>query len=225
MVAPPTGNPYGFDISDRTKMTSNLFGRAVLPSSSVGSYVNQQLAGLANGTRATVGAPDTQARQSMLDRTPQQTVGFGSALESGQRIGADIAKSNAKVRQTLQVAAQRRRQAAAASGGGGGGAGVGARPTGAVGGTSGPAVSRIQTILKGFPGLRITEIGGNRDYDVAHGVARVPTSYHYDRANPAIDIAGSTADLDRLYRELVRQGGWRQILWRTAGHYDHLHVA
>lgn len=225
MAVPLPANPYGFEINDRTKMTSNLFGRAVMPTSGVGSYVNQQLAGLNNAQRGTVGQADPVARQSMLDRSPTSSVSVGGAGASGQRVATGIAASNAKVRQTLQTAAQRRQKASAGAGAAPGAAGGAQAGTGRVGGTSGPTLGRINGILKSFPGLRITEVGGNRDYDVAHGVARVPTSYHYDRANPAIDIAGSTADLDRLYRELVRQGGWRQILWRTAGHYDHLHVA
>ena len=80
-------------------------------------------------------------------------------------------------------------------------------------------------MLGRFPGLRITETLGNRAYDVAHGVARVPTSYHYDANNPAVDIAGPQSQLWALYYELKRVGGWRQILWQVAGHYDHIHVA
>lgn len=228
MVAPPSSNPFGFQVSDRTKMTSSLFGRAVMPSSSIGSYVNQQLAGI-NGVQGTgqVGTPDAQAIRSKLTGQRPGSMALDenypvSVADRSRKVGRDIESSNARVLASLRIAQKRR--AARSSGGGGGGA-VAAGPAGRVGGTSGPAVGRIQSILKSFPGLRITEIGGNRDYDVAHGVARVPTSYHYDRNNPAVDIAGSTAQLDALYRELVRQGGWRQILWRVPGHYDHIHVA
>lgn len=227
MVAPPS-NPFGYNVSDRTKLTSPAFGRAVMPSSSIGSYINQQLSGLVTGQSGRVGQAPAEAAQSMLDRQPQSSVALSGVAKSGQRVATDIAESNARVRRNLQIAKQRRQQRLQQSGGGvsSGARGTSAAgPTGRVGGTSGPAAGRIQSILKSFPGLRITEIGGNRDYDVAHGVARVPTSYHYDRNNPAVDIAGSTAQLDALYRELVRQGGWRQILWRVPGHYDHLHVA
>jgi hypothetical protein len=89
----------------------------------------------------------------------------------------------------------------------------------------GTMANRIQSMIGRFPGLHITETLGNRAYDVAHGVARVPTSYHYDAANPAVDIAGPQSSLWALYYELKRQGGYRQILWQVAGHYDHLHVA
>ena len=46
-----------------------------------------------------------------------------------------------------------------------------------------------------------------------------------DRANPAVDIGGSTGSPDALAARLRSMGGWRELLWRVAGHYDRLHVA
>jgi len=52
-----------------------------------------------------------------------------------------------------------------------------------------------------------------------------PRSYHLDRANPAVDIGGSTAALNILYGKLRAIGGWRELLWQVKGHYDHIHAA
>jgi len=52
-----------------------------------------------------------------------------------------------------------------------------------------------------------------------------PTSYHMDKANPAVDIGGSTSALNTVASKLRSMGGWRELLWQVKGHYDHLHVA
>lgn len=231
MAAP--ASPFGFSVSDKTKLTSPAFGRAQAPTSAIGSYINQQLANFSSSQPAPRAAPaNFEVRQSQLSQGPASSVGFGGIAESSSRMAADIARSNARVRQNLQIAKQKRQQrqqqaqrAASSAAGGRVQYGGGGNTQQGVIGAGGPTVNRIQGLLKNFRGLRITEVGGNRDYDVAHGVARVPTSYHYDRKNPAVDIGGSTAELNALYAELVRQGGWRQILWQVPGHYDHIHVA
>jgi hypothetical protein len=45
----------------------------------------------------------------------------------------------------------------------------------------------------------------------------------------AIDInwpgPGEAAKLDWLYARLKRMPGIKELLWRTAGHFDHLHLA
>lgn len=51
-----------------------------------------------------------------------------------------------------------------------------------------------------------------------------PTSYHLDPNNPAVDVVGPAAALDRLYAALL-QIPHRELLWRVPGHNDHLHVA
>lgn len=203
------------------------------PTDSVQSFQNQKLPGLSTGTNPNgsgVQSGLSPSQQLISMRRPESNVSI-----SARRTTDAVKATNTRMMQSAQILGAKRRQEAQAKAQKSQGGGYTGRPGGweAQGGqpqsggpvTAGPAVSRIQGILKNFPGLRITEVGGNRDYDVAHGVARVPTSYHYDRNNPAIDITGSTADLDRLYKTLVQQGGWRQILWRTEGHWDHLHVA
>ena len=49
-----------------------------------------------------------------------------------------------------------------------------------------------------------------------------PGSLHY--SNRALDVSGTTAQLDAAYAAL-RGSNPTELLWRTAGHYDHLHVA
>lgn len=62
------------------------------------------------------------------------------------------------------------------------------------------------------------------------GVGRhVPGSYHY--RGMALDVnadgkpGGERAWLDRLYERLKGMPGIVELLWRVAGHFDHLHVA
>jgi hypothetical protein len=63
------------------------------------------------------------------------------------------------------------------------------------------------------------------------GVAPVHTAGSYHYRNQALDInayrmpGGEAKNLDRLYRRLKGMSGIVELLWRTAGHYDHLHVA
>jgi len=49
-----------------------------------------------------------------------------------------------------------------------------------------------------------------------------PGSYHY--SGRALDVSGSDAQLDAAYARLKGTNP-KELLWRTAGHYDHLHVA
>lgn len=88
-------------------------------------------------------------------------------------------------------------------------------------GAAGNVYARIQPFLGS--GLSISS--GYRNRARNNAVGGSPTSYHMDAANPALDIVGSTAALDRLYGQLAAMGGWRELLWRVPGHYDHLHVA
>lgn len=87
----------------------------------------------------------------------------------------------------------------------------------------GPAVSRVQAVLGQFPGARITST--YRDPARNRRVGGSATSLHMDARNPAVDIGGPTAVLDRMAAVLARQGGWRQLLWRVPGHFDHIHAA
>ena len=68
---------------------------------------------------------------------------------------------------------------------------------------------------------------------VSMGIGRSPTSFHH--SNQAIDVndnappfasgGGEPGSLDRLYSRLKKMPGVAELLWRTAGHFDHLHVA
>jgi hypothetical protein len=68
-------------------------------------------------------------------------------------------------------------------------------------------------------GLRVAE-------NPAFGDGRVgkhaPGSYHY--SGRAIDVTGPAALLDQAYAKLKATNP-AELLWRTAGHFDHLHVA
>lgn len=85
----------------------------------------------------------------------------------------------------------------------------------------GKALSRVQSALT--PGTYVTSTYRSPAQNRAVGGS--PTSYHLDRNNPAVDIGGSTAALNLLAGRLRAMGGWREFLWQTAGHYDHIHVA
>lgn len=89
----------------------------------------------------------------------------------------------------------------------------------AIGG--GQALARVRSALPA--GLAISST--YRSAAQNRAVGGHPTSLHMDRANPAVDIAGPTFLLDRFAAQLAAMGGWRQLLWRVAGHYDHIHVA
>ena len=49
-----------------------------------------------------------------------------------------------------------------------------------------------------------------------------PGSYHY--SGRALDVSGSTAQLNAAYASLKGTGA-KELLWQVPGHYDHLHVA
>jgi hypothetical protein len=61
------------------------------------------------------------------------------------------------------------------------------------------------------------------------GGGHAQNSYHY--RGMALDVnadhmqGGEAANLDRLYGRLKRMPGVLELLWRVAGHFDHLHVA
>ncbi|RRJ85899.1 hypothetical protein EG850_10950 [Gulosibacter macacae] len=86
----------------------------------------------------------------------------------------------------------------------------------------GPTLARLAPIIAKH-GLVVTDTYGDPAYNASLG--RSPTSYHGDWDNPAVDIAGSQAAMFAAADEIIAMGGWRQILWQVAGHYDHIHVA
>lgn len=85
----------------------------------------------------------------------------------------------------------------------------------------GNTLKKVQDILP--PGARVTST--YRTPAQNRAVGGVPSSYHIDRNNPAVDIGGSTAVLDKVYSTLRMMGPWRELLWRVPGHFDHVHVA
>jgi hypothetical protein len=116
--------------------------------------------------------------------------------------------------QQLMTAIQ---QSSAAGMGGLGGAGGGIFGAGAGGGGVAKVI-QVGKMLQGM-GLNVAE-------NPAFGTGRVgghaPGSYHY--SGRAIDVTGSDAQLDAAYAKL-KSTNPAELLWRTAGHYDHLHVA
>lgn len=88
-------------------------------------------------------------------------------------------------------------------------------------GGGGNVLARVRPLLTG--GLYVTNTYRSPAHNAAVGGS--PTSLHMDRRNPAVDIAGPVGALDMLAARLRSMGGWRELLWRVAGHYDHLHVA
>ena len=97
-------------------------------------------------------------------------------------------------------------------GSGGGGALVG-----------GKALDRVRSVIGEFAGARITSTYRSPSQNAAVGGAK--NSLHMDKNNPAVDIGGPTSTLDRMHGRLRGMGGWRELLWRVRGHYDHIHAA
>ena len=215
------------------------------PQQEVQRFENQRLGGLMSGTSAQVGRQGTNIPQPNPRSTQLSVQAVTRGTSNSVRDSSKRMLQNAMVQRQRRIAkaaaeAERQRQMRLQGGSqgqwvqgrgtgtgyqGGGYQGDGRGASNSGGYVVGASGRRIQGMLGRFPGLRITETLGDRGYDQAHGVARSPGSYHYDRGNPAIDIAGPNNQLWALYYELKRVGGWRQILWQVAGHYDHIHVA
>lgn len=98
------------------------------------------------------------------------------------------------------------------------GDGPGAPPAGG----GGRALATVRRAMAGIPGLSVTSTYRTPARNAAAGGS--PRSYHMDRADPAADVAGPASALDRLHARL-RQLPRRELLWRTKGHWDHLHFA
>jgi hypothetical protein len=96
-------------------------------------------------------------------------------------------------------------------------------PGGPIAPRGGTALNRVRAILPNYAGLQVTSTYRSPAQNRAVGGS--PTSYHLDRWNPAVDIGGPTWQLDRFAAALRASGGWRELLWRTKGHFDHVHVA
>lgn len=197
----------------------------VLPSARTASYTNQQLGGLLSGTSAVVGgAKGTPVSSPMMTGQAQQS--------STSKLSDSISRTNASLMQIAQARQAALRRAAQRQGGvatSGGDAGPVPQSSPYTGGpvsfegyTGGATFARLIPILK-QRGLQVTDT--YRDPEYNRRVGGVSTSFHMDKGNPAVDIGGSTAQLNALYSVLKQMGGWRQLLWQVPGHYDHIHVA
>jgi len=75
-------------------------------------------------------------------------------------------------------------------------------------------------------GKALQKMGLHVAENPAFGTGRVgqhaPNSLHY--SGRAIDVTGPAALLDQAYAQLKATNP-TELLWRTAGHFDHLHVA
>jgi TP901 family phage tail tape measure protein len=88
----------------------------------------------------------------------------------------------------------------------------------------GKALDRVRSMLGDFPGLRITSTYRSPEHNRRIGGAK--NSYHMDRNNPAVDVAGSHGQMSAFAAAARRAGGWREgPLWQVKGHDDHVHVA
>ena len=110
-------------------------------------------------------------------------------------------------------------QQAAASGGGGFGGGGGGGIFGGGAGAGGVAKTiAVGKMLQGM-GLNVAEHPAFGDGRVGR---HATNSFHYE--GRAIDVTGPAATLDAAYAKLKGTNP-AELLWRTAGHYDHLHAA
>jgi hypothetical protein len=103
-----------------------------------------------------------------------------------------------------------------------------APPPGSGGSSRGPGgggnvTARVRAVLGDYPGTRVTSTYRSPSRNAAVGGAK--NSLHMDKSNPATDIGGPTGQLDRLHGRLRGMGGWRELLWRVRGHFDHIHAA
>lgn len=101
------------------------------------------------------------------------------------------------------------------------------------------AIDRINQTWPRFQKGGIVALGRKlqqQGYDVGEhpafgGVAPVHTSGSYHYSGQALDInadtmpGGEVSNLNKLYAQLKNMKGVIELLWQTADHYDHLHVA
>jgi hypothetical protein len=98
--------------------------------------------------------------------------------------------------------------------GGMGGGGIFNLPTG-------DGVGKVVSAGKMLQGMGLN-VAENPYFGTGKVGGHAPGSYHY--AGRAIDVTGPPAVLDAAYAKLKTTNP-AELLWRTAGHYDHLHVA
>ena len=89
-------------------------------------------------------------------------------------------------------------------------------------GMGGDGVNKVIAVGRMLQGMGL-HVAENPAFGSGRVGVHAPGSYHYQ--GRAIDVTGSDAQLDAAYAKLKGMGGYAELLWRTAGHYDHLHVA
>jgi hypothetical protein len=89
-------------------------------------------------------------------------------------------------------------------------------------GSGGLAIARARALAAGLP---VSLTSGYRSPAYNASIGGAPGSYHTDASNPAGDWSGPVWAMDALYNRMVRAGGWRELIWRAPGHYDHVHAA
>jgi hypothetical protein len=158
--------------------------------------------------------------------------GFGNLTNVTQQgdksIVATQQSSTAKLQNSIaastqaQLAGQQQLMTAIQQAGANGAGGLGGGGGGIFGaGAGGGGVAKVIAAGKMLQGM-----GLNVAENPAFGNGRVgghaPNSYHY--SGRAIDVTGPESQLDAAYAKLKGTNP-AELLWRTAGHYDHLHLA
>jgi len=178
-----------------------------------------QVANMMNHNNATLREADGSIIQGVktLDGNVQQNE--NENRQRDQALGSTVSSNH---QQTMAQIQQMNQKIATMSAGGMGGAGGGAM----YGGGGGDIIATGKMLLG--MGLQVGE-NPNFQYGVGYlpggggGVGgHAPGSYHY--SGRALDVSGSDAQLDAAYARL-KSTPYKELLWRTAGHYDHLHVA
>lgn len=97
---------------------------------------------------------------------------------------------------------------------------------GVAAGVGGTAVSWAQAAINAVPGPQVI----TSTYRPGAITSSGNPSYHGDASNPAADISGpQDASGTFIYGDAIynflKRFPYRELLWRTADHYDHVHVA
>ena len=141
------------------------------------------------------------------DTFPVQ-IATGTALKALDAIGSLVGKQDAERESQLAASAVL-------------GAGVGGPVGGgaAIGGLTAAASAMVNAVLSRFPGTRMTS--GYRSPAQNRAVGGAPNSDHM--SGRAADFVGS--NMDAIAAFLRAWPGIKQVLWRVAGHFDHVHGA
>jgi hypothetical protein len=186
------------------------------------SYLQQTTSAAAQNTSSTL----TQGFSNLTQTTAAGNQGIISTQKqtASQTQAAILQSSQAQLagQQQLMVAIQ----SAASAGGVGGAGGAGGAFFGGGGAGSGSVIGAGKMLL----GMGL-QVGMNPNFQYGKGylpggggyIGKHSTnSLHY--SGRALDVSGTDAQLDAAYAKLKTTNP-TELLWRTAGHFDHLHVA